>query len=228
MRKRRTRRRTKKKTSRLSNRVSINGFPNRYAAKLKYTAFVTLDMSSITSGVGVQHRFRANSLFDPDFDGLGRQPRGFDQLASIYDHYTVIGSKLVVSFNQDTDTIQNTGVYCFCNLQDTAQALPSLVDMAEARKSNLKYMPRWTQGSKPATLVETYSPHRMFGIPKKDSIISNSRLTAQVLSNPLEDAIYAVGCVCQRSTTTDPSPIVARVDISFMCIFTELRPITQS
>lgn len=228
-RKRRGRRKARSRVVKYrGNRMAINGFPDRYAARLRYTQFVELNMTAIGSGVGVQHRFRANSLYDPDFDTTGAQPRGFDQLAAIYDHYTVIGSRMKVSFNQDVDTVQNVGCYCFSNLQDTANALPSLVDMCEQRKSNCKYMARNTSSSRPLTLVESYSPYKMFGIPKKDSIVSNSRLTAQVQSNPLEDAIYAVGLICERTTTTDPSPIIARVDIEFICIFTELRPIRQS
>lgn len=213
---------------RYRNPIATNGFPSRYAARLKYTQFVTLDMTSIGSGVGVQHRMRANSLYAPSYDTAGHQPRGYDQLARIYDHYCVIGSKIRVMFNQDVDTLQNVGCYAFVNISDTANALPSLISMCEDRKSNCKYMSRNTTGSKPVTLTETYSPYKMFGIPKKDSLISNDRLNTQVSTNPLEDAIYAVGLVCERTTTTDPSPIVARIDISFMCIFTELRPIPES
>lgn len=226
--KRRTRRSKNRSFKRYRNPVATNGFPSRYAARLKYTSFITLDMASISSGVGVQHRFRANSLYAPEYDAVGHQPRGFDELASIWDHYCVIGSKMRVTFNSDVDTLANVGMYAFANLQDTANSIPSLISMCEDRKSNCRYMSRSTVSSHPVTLTESYSPYKMFGIPKKDSLISNSRLNTQCQSNPLEDAIYAVGVVCERTTTTDPNPIVARVDISFMCIFTELRPIRQS
>ena len=39
-----------------------------------------------------------NSLFDPDFTGTGHQPYYFDQFATIYQRYTVIGSKLTATF----------------------------------------------------------------------------------------------------------------------------------
>ena len=223
--------RPKRKTNRIvrwRNPIATNGFPTRYAARLKYTQFVTLDMTSIGSGVGVQSRFRANSLYAPSYDVAGHQPRGYDQLSRIYDHYVVIGSKIKVSFNQDVDTVQNCGMYCFVNISDTANPLPTLIDMCEARKSNCKYMPRDTVGSRPVHIVETYSPYKMFGLARKDSLIANDRLNTQVSTNPLEDAIFAVGVICERTTTTDPAPIIARVDIEFMGIFTELRPIPES
>lgn len=222
------RRRRRSSIVKYRNPIATNGFPPRFAARLKYTQFITLDMTSISSGVGVQHRMRANSLYAPSYDTAGHQPRGYDQLSRIYDHYCVIGSKITVHFNSGVDVAQNVGVYAFVDISDTANPLPTLSDMCEARKSNCKYMPRNTTSTKPAVLSQTYSPYKMFGIPKKDSIISNDRLNTQVSTNPLEDAIYSVGVVCQRTTTTDPDPIVARVDIVFMAIFTELRPIPES
>lgn len=227
-RKRRNRRPRKRIVRFRRNKIAIGGFPDRYAARLKYTQFVDLDMSSLTSGVGVQHRFRANSLYAPSYDSVGHQPRAFDELAQIYDHYTVVGSKLHVRFNMDTDVLANVGFYCFANLQDTANSLPTLLDMCEARKSNCKYMSRNTTGSNPVSLTVKYSPYKMFGIPKKDSLINNSRLTSGTTTNPLEDAIYSVGVVCERATSTDPSAVVARVDLEFIAIFTERRPIRSS
>lgn len=210
------------------NKIAVGGFPDRYATRLKYTDFVTLDMASISSGVGVQHRFRANSCYSPDYDAVGHQPRAFDELAVLYDHFCVVGSKIKVRFNMDTDVLANVGFYCFLDLQDTANSIPTLLDMCEARKSNCKYMSRSTTGSHPVTLYSKYSPYKMFGIPKKDSLLNNSRLNTQVNTNPLEDAIWALGVVCQRTTSTDPSPVVARIDIEFIVVFTERRPIRAS
>lgn len=35
------------------------------------------------------HLFSANGLYDPNVTGGGKQPRGFDQLMALYDHYIV-------------------------------------------------------------------------------------------------------------------------------------------
>jgi len=43
--------------------------------------------------------FRANSLFDPDFTGTGAQPLGFDQMAAMYNRYTVTNAQIRVVFS---------------------------------------------------------------------------------------------------------------------------------
>lgn len=43
------------------------------------------------------YRFRGNSLYDPDYTGIGVQPYGFDQLCpTFYNNYNVRGSKITV------------------------------------------------------------------------------------------------------------------------------------
>ena len=115
-------------------------------------------------------------------------------------------------------------------LQDTSSTPGSLSDIMEGGhgKTKVNFRPRSTAGGKSVTLTSTYSPHRMFGIPKKDSIISVDSLTPTIGSNPVEDAIYTIGVFCQRTTTTDPPPVIARVEIEYIAIFTEKRPIVQS
>lgn len=40
--------------------------------------------------------FRGNSLFDPDYTGVGVQPYGYDQMCAIYNRYYVYASKITV------------------------------------------------------------------------------------------------------------------------------------
>ncbi|HIA02129.1 MAG TPA: hypothetical protein EYN66_09490, partial [Myxococcales bacterium] len=46
----------------------------------------------------LQYRFRANGMFDPQVPLGGHQPRGFDEFMDAYDMFTVLGSKISVSW----------------------------------------------------------------------------------------------------------------------------------
>lgn len=46
-----------------------------------------------------QYTFRANSMFDPNFTGIGHQPMYRDEYATLYDSYTVIASFIEVCFD---------------------------------------------------------------------------------------------------------------------------------
>lgn len=210
--------------------LPLGGFPDRKIVKLKYAELITLNPNAAESAVPTMNHFRANSLYDPNQSGTGHQPRGFDELAAIYDHYTVIGSKLKVTFENDVDIAALTaGQYCFAMLQDTTSAPGTLVDLLEEGSRNqVAYRQRNTTTGRSITLTRTYSPHKFFGIPKKDSVVSNALHTPNVGSNPAEDAIYTVGVICARTTSTDPPPVVARVEIEYIAVFTEKRPQSSS
>lgn len=50
--------------------------------------FLVLNQS-VTGLTGTPVAWRLGSLFDPDFSGTGHQPRGYDQLAQLYNQYQV-------------------------------------------------------------------------------------------------------------------------------------------
>jgi len=45
---------------------------------------------------GATQVFAANGLYDPDISGIGHQPRGYDQIIQLYDHYVVTKAKIEV------------------------------------------------------------------------------------------------------------------------------------
>ena len=210
-----------KKMPRYRN-LPLGGIPDRKTARLKYVELISMDASALASAVPLLYHFRANSLFDPNLTGVGHQPRGFDELAAIYDHYCVIGSKIKVTFESDVDHIQTAGQYVFLMLQDTNTTPGNLIDIMEGDRNVTGFRPRSTTAGKSVTLYKKFSPYRLFGIPKKDSLINNVNLNASVGANPAEDAIYTIGLCCARTTTTNPPPVVARVEIEYLAVFLKM------
>ncbi len=69
------------------SRPMANGFNRQTTVKLKYTQLVSLDAGLAS---GTYNTFRANSIYDPDYSGVGGvQPLGTDQWSAIYNKYTV-------------------------------------------------------------------------------------------------------------------------------------------
>ncbi len=69
--------------------TNLTPFPPKYRCALRYAQTKTYTTGA--SGVsGTENAFSLNSLYDPDITGVGHQPYGFDQVASLYSKYLVM------------------------------------------------------------------------------------------------------------------------------------------
>lgn len=63
------------------------------------------------AGIAATHVFAANALYDVDITGTGHQPLAFDNLMTFYNHWTVLASRIRVTFeNMDTTYSQIVGI----------------------------------------------------------------------------------------------------------------------
>lgn len=79
------------------------------------------------------YQFRLNSLFDPNLTGTGHQPKGFDQLAALYNRYRVYRAKYRVTFAQTSNTIP---LYCGAAPTNTLTGFTDITDHAETAFCN--------------------------------------------------------------------------------------------
>lgn len=70
--------------------TKLNNVVFRYSANISITP--------AAASVPGSHVFRTNSLFDPDYTGVGSQPYGFDQYANIYKYYRVNKAVITVTY----------------------------------------------------------------------------------------------------------------------------------
>lgn len=68
--------------------------PKQLFNTLKYAELVTINLGAGGEGY---YTFCCNGMYDPNITGTGHQPLYFDQLSAIYDHYTVLSSKIKVT-----------------------------------------------------------------------------------------------------------------------------------
>ena len=105
------------------------------------------------AGSSASYVFSANGLYDPNITGTGHQPRGFDQLMSLYDHYLVKTATIEVWAQN------NIANPCLLSIlvKDTNAAIPTDIDVLE----------------------DTYATHRMM-TPNDDSQYGYARFTVDI------------------------------------------------
>lgn len=94
----------KKKSSKMTliKNPSNGGFPTSCFTQLKIEQAGVLNPG--VAGINAIEVFRANGLYDPYVTGAGNQPRGFDQWMTIYDHWYVKRSKIIVELHNGDST----------------------------------------------------------------------------------------------------------------------------
>lgn len=147
---------------------------------MRYYQTINLDIG--LGGTIASQVFRASSLFDPDYSGVGAQPRGFDQLMTLYDHYVVIGSKITV---MATPAGKTTYPVCFGIILSDSQTAPGSNSRDYIENGFCTY---GTIATEPKTFVQTYSP-AFLGRSKP---LSDPDLKGSDSANPLENAFFHV------------------------------------
>lgn len=85
-------RRAKYKISR-----ALTPFPNAKLVRHKYVDTVSIAASA--AATPQMYQFRCNSVFDPDYTGVGHQPMFHDEMAAQYKYYTVLRSRIKLTFS---------------------------------------------------------------------------------------------------------------------------------
>lgn len=194
-----------------------SGLPTIKIANLRYVENV-----SITSTLGAIQRysFRANSIFDPNFTGIGHQPMGRDIWAQLYNNYVVLGSKITAKFTTTTSAGQNAAVGVM--LDDNASlSYSDYSGYVEARKGSNRMM--IGREAKPITVVSKFSAKRFFNVVDvKDNI---DDLGAVIGNNPNNGAFFNV---YYQDLTGSTSTINVSVCIDYIVSFSEPHDIAQS
>lgn len=179
------------------NRVGSNnvvGLPTGMRVRMKYSS-----RPALTSGVTnqVENIYRAFSIFDPDLSGVGHQPLGHDQWATLYSRYRVLGSKIEVKFTR-TDaptagTIQNQ---CCVALMQTSSLVADSETLIEQPICN--YITLGNDGESKTVSLAYSSAWKTKGEP---GVATESDYSASFGANPTRDAFYHVLAQAGGGTT---------------------------
>lgn len=165
-----------------------------------------------SAGLTGLYLFRANSIHDPDFSGLGHQPYGHDTYQSIYNHYKVVKSTITV-----TPTVQANGLFGI-TLTDDSTVQGDFDTIAEIK--NTKMAAVTTGAGNNSSVVQQYKLTDVFS-PTIDGLGANFG------QNPSEQSFFHVWFE-ERNNTTAPTGLTAVVTITYEVDMWELRDLGQS
>lgn len=192
----------------------------KHVCKLRYGIEDGINITS-TSGSFAHYAFEVTSLYDPNKTGTGHQPRGFDQLMTMFDHFQVIGAKFtckLVAINEQA-TQQPTMVYLVLN--DSQSALTSRSEAVESRYMRERCI---TQDDRMVSMIMPFSAKKFFGRGK--GILNDKQLQGSAAANPVENAYMHVCAETVNAGGTATVNIMGHID--FVCVFSEPRRPPQS
>lgn len=202
-------RQMKRKYNRKNIVSAYNPIRSSHLCKFKYYEFaVPMVVSAI--GVHTPRLFRANSINDPDQSGTGHQPRGHDTMATLYRHYTVVGSKITVTWTMNTNSTVDCRVGIALRGTSTTEDIYSYME-----HGNVVHGVIPGGNSDKLTLSKTFSTKRFFRrSPKGDST-----LKALFGANPSEEAFFHL--FGQSLSGEDTTDYYVDVKLSYICILSE-------
>lgn len=181
----------------------------RYRQKLTLTASTTFQYNV----------FRLNSMYDPDYTGIGGQPMGFDQLAALYNKFTVYGCKVRISCSQ-------------------AGAVPTTVVMApqkgvtygtltpdELQERRLSVSKKVT-AARPAVLKRYYPMSGLFGVSKSDILGDEGDYASTITAGPTKNFYLLLGMQPDDSVTA--SNVYLDVELTYYVKAFENKSLARS
>lgn len=183
-------------------------FPAKANYVLRYSDQITLNPGA---GATPIYLFRANSIYDPDFTGVGHQPYGHDTLQTIYQSYVV--DKAVITF---TPT-QFGNTVCTYGARVTEDNTAPSFHLAREMKGTT--IATTATGARGVPISRTYDRTKMWPVEKDTS--------AQFGQNPTEQTYFEL-FMQGPNQTTDPGSVDYMVNITYYVTCFELNNLGSS
>lgn len=169
--------------------------PDRMLTKLRYCEFFDLSPTAAGSPGMVSYSFR-NSIFDPNYTGLGHQPLWHDTLFLMYGQYRVLGMKYkFIVMNSNTNQL-GTIVIEHANgpPQVAATGITTIMERRACRTFNVN-----SSASNPI-IIKGYMPvGKPYGLNKTD-FMADVGFECAMGQNPSKASHVNVYAVTQNST----------------------------
>lgn len=196
--------------------------PKQLTTKLRYNTTVTINGGLI--GSVARHVFRATSLYDPDYTSTGHQPRGFDQIMQLYDHFVVRACRIRVEFAARASSSYTTIVGIALRDSSAGYGSINVNDVLENGKVSHNLLPHCSSGQGSIrTMTMNFRPKQFLGVKDEMSL---GQLKGAEDANPTENAFFHVFAAALQSE--DPAPIECNVQLEYLTTFIEPKAVGQS
>jgi len=184
-----------------------------------------------TLGAITNYFFSANAVYDPNVTGTGHQPMGFDTMMLYYEQYTVMASKITVTFVNNgknacragiaitpdttaavTGDIVENGLIKFCYLDNPGNI--SDATFAQGGGERIKEMSMNCN-------VASY-----FGRKTKQEMLNDTSLSGTVAANPSEQVYFDIITWGGFNTAVN-TDVFLDVVVEYDVIFWEPRKVSQ-
>lgn len=190
--------------------------PTVMYTKLRYHTVFNMDPAA---GILAYKVFRANGLFDPEVAAGGHQPRGFDQLMALYDHYVCVKSTIRVSF-ATANTAYNT--LNIVALRDSNIISANVNDYMEG--GNVRSRVAEIRGGGGLNVIKHSFTPRFLG---RTNYLADPQLKGSEFSDPTEQAFFHI-VTAGMDAAVDPVITNASVVIDYTIALIEPKVPVQS
>lgn len=194
-----------------------SGFPKQLAITHKYT--LSSRMSWIAPATNVDYiPIGVNCLYDPYLNVGGFQPLYFDQMAAIYNHYTVMKSRIKATVVPNTTEPFVAGFF----IDDDASPAVTALDVVTQQPSAV-----YTVSQRDAQVVTVYKSwdcKSVFG----PNPLDNDRLQGNAAANPDEIQAFILFVRPVNAGAAVTTYFDVYITVEFDTVWNELRVMTGS
>lgn len=204
-------------TTRMKNNAQQGlGFPKKQTVTLRYVESVTT--SSVAGALGTL-LFRCNDILKPNNVTTGHKALFYSLYTGIYDHWTVIGSKITWRLTPETTSANSSRVCVFIN--DDGTTTSTSLD-AVAEQPYAKQMRYFAPGAQQVhTITQKWSARKAFG----RGTLANNMLQGSLTTSPTELQMYQLFVQSDDGATI---PFNVTVTIEYIVVFCELKEYTNT
>jgi hypothetical protein len=190
--------------------------PVHFRTTLSYSQKVSINP---TAGLAAVQVFSANGLYDPDVTGTGHQPRGFDQLITMYDHYVVERARIRVYMDNSGNSRPAMAAIM---ARDSTTTSSDLYDYIENNSAAVTLT--GCSGSLQVVLSHSVDVRKFLG---RGNVLSDPELKGSASSNPTEQLYFHIACG-DTDSITNLNAVFCIVKIEYDVVLVEPKVPDQS